>query len=330
MARGPRYGDGTLGVGPYNAASAQGMIAAANFVDGDGNLMPNTYRFLNSVFNTLLQVSGGPMITVAELPTDTANHLGVRAFVSDAVSPVSGQVVVGGGSTPVPVYCDGANWRVDAGTGASAPVGANPTATIGTTPVNGTATTYMRSDAAPTLPTNLTLIGPYVYLDNSTGAINGAGGAFLYGDAGAFALHLGGAGAYFLVQDVNGNNIGYIDSIGNLTITGATATKPGSTSWVNPSDRSLKQDIEPYQRGLEAILALNPVSFRYNGQHGLPEEEVHIGLIHDETGHMPEMHRTVRLGNMEHVEALDCSALTFALINAVKELAARVKELEAR
>lgn len=112
MARGPRYGDGTLGVGPYNARSAQGMIAAVDFVDGDGNLLPNTYRFLNSVFNTLLQVGGGPMITVGELPSDVANHLGVRAFVSDATVLTFGTPVAGGGSIPTPVYCDGTTWRI--------------------------------------------------------------------------------------------------------------------------------------------------------------------------------------------------------------------------
>lgn len=112
MARGPRYGDGTLGIGHYNRSAAQGMIGAANFTDADGDMMPNTYRFLNSVFNTVLQLGGGPMITVDELPDDVANHIGVHAFVSDATAMTFGTIATGGGSIAVPVYCDGTNWRI--------------------------------------------------------------------------------------------------------------------------------------------------------------------------------------------------------------------------
>lgn len=108
----PRYGDGVIGPGPYNARSVQGMIGPANFVDDGGNLMPNTFRFLNNVFNSILLSGGAPILTVAELPADTINHKGVRGFVDDATAPTFGSVVAGGGTVAVPVYCDGINWRV--------------------------------------------------------------------------------------------------------------------------------------------------------------------------------------------------------------------------
>jgi len=47
--------------------------------------------------------------TVATLPTGIA---GSRAFVSDALAPVFGSIVAGGGAVNVPVYYDGTNWRV--------------------------------------------------------------------------------------------------------------------------------------------------------------------------------------------------------------------------
>src|SRR5215475_9254876 len=37
---------------------------------------------------------------------------------------------------------------------------------------------------------------------------------------------------------------------GNLTITGNTATKATGTTWSNPSDPRLKQDVAPYAAGL--------------------------------------------------------------------------------
>lgn len=47
--------------------------------------------------------------TVSTLPTATA---GFRAFVSDASSSTFASVPAGGGSTFVPVYFDGTNWRI--------------------------------------------------------------------------------------------------------------------------------------------------------------------------------------------------------------------------
>lgn len=52
----------------------------------------------------------GRLSTVAALPL--ASIAGRRSIVSDATSAAFGSVVVGGGSTVVPVYSDGASWRV--------------------------------------------------------------------------------------------------------------------------------------------------------------------------------------------------------------------------
>lgn len=49
-------------------------------------------------------------VAVADLPVSAA--AGKRMAVNDAAAPVFGSVVVGGGSTVVPVYFDGSNWIV--------------------------------------------------------------------------------------------------------------------------------------------------------------------------------------------------------------------------
>jgi hypothetical protein len=48
-------------------------------------------------------------LTVATLPIAAE---GMKAFVSDATTTTFGTVVVGGGTSKVPVYSDGTNWRI--------------------------------------------------------------------------------------------------------------------------------------------------------------------------------------------------------------------------
>lgn len=50
--------------------------------------------------------------TVSALPTASSAGTGARAVVSDASSPTFGATVTGGGSTMIPVYSDGTDWRV--------------------------------------------------------------------------------------------------------------------------------------------------------------------------------------------------------------------------
>lgn len=50
--------------------------------------------------------------TVATLPSPATSGVGATAFATDAITPTPLAAVVGGGSTKVPVYCDGATWLV--------------------------------------------------------------------------------------------------------------------------------------------------------------------------------------------------------------------------
>ena len=66
----------------------------------------------SSVVETVLRgVQLGTVFTVANLPVATSLQ-GARAFVSDATAATFASVVSGGGANAVPVYCDGAAWRV--------------------------------------------------------------------------------------------------------------------------------------------------------------------------------------------------------------------------
>ncbi|HEX4198755.1 MAG TPA: hypothetical protein VHZ26_15060 [Caulobacteraceae bacterium] len=51
-------------------------------------------------------------LTVASLPAASAGLAGTRRFVTDATATTFASVAAGGGADKVPVYCDGATWRI--------------------------------------------------------------------------------------------------------------------------------------------------------------------------------------------------------------------------
>jgi hypothetical protein len=50
--------------------------------------------------------------TVDALPDPIAMGVGARAFVTDATATTFASTVAGGGSNKVPVYSNGANWKI--------------------------------------------------------------------------------------------------------------------------------------------------------------------------------------------------------------------------
>jgi hypothetical protein len=157
-------------------------------------------------------------------------------------------------------------------------------------------------------------------------------------------------GTRFTVQTTpNGTVVGQnslvLDGLGDLTILGANAIKPGGGSWTAPSDPALKRDAEPYQSGLSELLALVPISYEYNGQGGTRDDgRRHIGLDAEHARDiLPELvgsmvHRPSRpdlehpgqqiWGPEEEYLTVDPSALIYVLINAVQTLDERVRRLE--
>jgi hypothetical protein len=134
-----------------------------------------------------------------------------------------------------------------------------------------------------------------------------------------------------------------LDSGGNLTILGATATKPGGGSWIAPSSLAVKKNVENYTRGLAELRHLQPISFEYNGELGtIADGKRYVGITAEAVRDlMPEMLSLATVtryhakgeDDIEAVEhdsvMLDPTALTYALVNAVYELVERLEVLEA-
>lgn len=112
----------------------------------------------------------------------------------------------------------------------------------------------------------------------------------------------------------DGIDIARFDTTGCYNVTG---------SWLFISDSRAKRDVHPYDaKGLQAVLALNPVRFRYL------DSDVHrYGLVAQEV--LPVVPEMVSVGQ-DNLLAVNPTHATWLLINAVKELAQENSILEAR
>jgi len=88
-------------------------------------LAPNTYDrqyfdqfssvlrlYFNERDKVIGQLRANVPMAVADLPSASTAGVGSRAFVTDSSVSTFGTTVAGGGSTKVPVYSDGTNWKV--------------------------------------------------------------------------------------------------------------------------------------------------------------------------------------------------------------------------
>jgi hypothetical protein len=151
-------------------------------------------------------------------------------------------------------------------------------------------------------------------------------------------MFAGSTGTYLWQRGYDGQHTMTLDGSGNLTIAGAAWAAGGF-----PSDIRIKQDIEPFERGLAALMQLSPSSFEYNGLGGVNSDGHRHASIHaqdliavipeavlempvwdspDPSGHDPN--------RLEHQLAVDPAALIATCINAIKEMATRIAALEAR
>jgi len=165
-------------------------------------------------------------------------------------------------------------------------------------------------------------------------------GANTYYNGSAWAQDDATKPSWFLYIDLGGNGLGVqrapagganatvlsLDSSGNLTIAGATATKASGTTWANPSDPRLKEDIAPYAAGLAEVTQLEPITYRLKAQG--PEGPICYGFDAEQVRAVfPECVGTMRTkltddGEEEVVLTFDMHPILVALVNAIKELAA--------
>lgn len=151
---------------------------------------------------------------------------------------------------------------------------------------------------------------------------------------------LGNGTAINVYQPYNGEEPAVIIQSAGENITLAvvgTAAKTGGGEWDVYSDARVKENIKPYTKGLNDILLVNTINYEYNGLGQTTKGGVHTGIIAQEIKEIfPNTVNTYKAKLNEDDEEktelyrFNGSELTFALINAIKELKAEIDLLKSK
>jgi hypothetical protein len=119
-----------------------------------------------------------------------------------------------------------------------------------------------------------------------------------------------------------------------LQVLGTTYKNNGVSTWDFTSDARCKEDVRDLEAGLAELRKVRPVRYRYNGRGGTPPGLVGVGVLGQEIETvLPETVRRAERApaddpELDNLRIFNAHALTFVLINAVKELAGKVDALE--
>ena len=115
-----------------------------------------------------------------------------------------------------------------------------------------------------------------------------------------------------------------------LEVNSSVVKKVAGGTWTATSDVRLKKNITDYRAGLQDILSIRPIIFQYNDLSGYNTEERHIGVVAQELQSVaPYMVEEYEKDGEQYLE-VDNSAMTYMLINAVKEQQELILKLEKR
>jgi hypothetical protein len=123
-----------------------------------------------------------------------------------------------------------------------------------------------------------------------------------------------------------------------LQVNGNAGKMAGDGQWTELSDVRYKKDIREFTDGLDKLMKVRPVRFKYDG---LPEgpatDRDEVGIIAQEMQQIfPYMISSAALNNVpgagktDDVLMYNGSALMYVMVNSIQELAGRVKDLEAQ
>jgi len=202
------------------------------------------------------------------------------------------------------------------------------------------------------VPSGTTMTSNNLNIYNSFGVQNNDWSAGSAGTAMLFALSAtsgaatgslsirtsGGTGSGTLILNSGGGSV-VVGTVGspayNLQLGADSAAKPSTNTWTIASDSRVKTNIIPYTKGLTEILLINPVEYKYNGKAGFDPEQGGIGIIaQDIQSVLPETVNTyfAKLNEKDKKDTellnFNSHALTFVLINAIKELKAEIDLLK--
>jgi hypothetical protein len=122
-----------------------------------------------------------------------------------------------------------------------------------------------------------------------------------------------------------------IDSSGGLILAGSTAQKATGTTWSNPSDIRLKDNIQEYTKGLPELMQVNVKTWEYNGKGGTVQGTKGLGVIADEIKKiLPDTVDDYKAKLNEDdaedsdIKKFDATEITWLMLKSIQELNAKV------
>jgi hypothetical protein len=154
------------------------------------------------------------------------------------------------------------------------------------------------------------------------------------------------ASGYFYRQDIGNSTHSWftgntermqINSSGSLILAGSTAQKATGTTWSNPSDQRLKDNIRDYTKGTNELMQVRVREWEYNGKGGTTEGMKGLGVVADEV--MTILPNTVETYDAKlnaddeettEIKKFDATEITWLLVKAVQEQQTIINDLKAR
>jgi len=131
--------------------------------------------------------------------------------------------------------------------------------------------------------------------------------------------------------------IGTAGSTFQLQLSTDSAAKPTSNTWTISSDQRIKTNIQDFTDGLSTLLNIRPRTYTYNGLGGLgyDDTKTNIGIIAQELEPVAPYMIETGNGMIDGKEVSDFKsyqghALPFIMVNAIKELHAKVEDMSSR
>jgi hypothetical protein len=128
-----------------------------------------------------------------------------------------------------------------------------------------------------------------------------------------------------------------IDGNGGLILAGSTAQKATGTTWSNPSDVRLKDNIQDYAKGLPELMQVNVKTWEYNGKGGTVKGTKGLGVVADEIKEvLPDTVDSYK-AKLNHddeedtdIKKFDATEITWLMLKSIQELKATVDAQAAR
>jgi hypothetical protein len=102
-----------------------------------------------------------------------------------------------------------------------------------------------------------------------------------------------------------------------------------------PSDKRLKKDINAFEDGLDIIKQIKPVRYHYNGKADMPQDVEFIGVLAQDLQKIApymvgKFNYQDTAGKIEEYLDYDATALTYILVNSVKEQQKAIEDRDAK